>query len=256
MEPIADHSSADAAPIDQLVDVVVPVHNESHVIEERIGTLHTYLAEWFPFDWRITIADNGSTDDTAQRAVALAVELPHVHTFHLEGSGRGRAIRAAWSMSPADVVVYMDVDLSTDLAALLPLVAPLVSGHSDLAIGSRLAPGARVVRRPLREILSRGYNLLLRVVLNPRVDDAQCGFKAIRADAARAVLPQVQDDNWFFDTELLVQARSAGLRIIEIPVRWTDDLDSRVAIVPTAIEDLRGIARLAAAKLRRAAPRP
>ena len=159
-------------------------------------------------------------------------------------------------MSPADVVVYMDVDLSTDLAALLPLVAPLVSGHSDLAIGSRLAPGARVVRRPLREILSRGYNLLLRVVLNPRVDDAQCGFKAIRADAARAVLPQVQDDNWFFDTELLVRARSAGLRIIEIPVRWTDDLDSRVAIVPTAIEDLRGIARLAAAKLRRAAPRP
>jgi glycosyltransferase involved in cell wall biosynthesis len=249
MEPTAD-LSLDAAPIRSLVDVVVPVHNEAHVIEERITTLHAYLGDRFPFPWRITIADNGSTDDTAERAGRLALELPGVHAFHIDAAGRGRAVRAAWTSSPADVVVYMDVDLSTDLDALLPLVAPLLSGHSDLAIGSRLAPGAHVMRRPLREAISRAYNLLLRVVLNPRVRDAQCGFKAIRAEAAELILPEVQDDEWFFDTELLVRARRAGLQIIEIPVRWTDDLDSRVAIVPTAIDDLRGIWRLARARHR------
>jgi glycosyltransferase involved in cell wall biosynthesis len=226
MEPTADLSSLDAAPRSPLVDVVVPVHNEAHVIEERIATLHGYLGDHFPFRWRITIADNGSTDGTAERAAVLALELPGVHTFHIDAAGRGRAVRAAWTRSPADVMVYMDVDLSTGLDALLPLVAPLLSGHSDLAIGSRLATGAFVVRRPLREVISRAYNLLLRAVLNPRVRDAQCGFKAIRADAAELILPDVQDDSWFFDTELLVCARRAGLRIIEMPVRWTDDPDS------------------------------
>ena len=150
-----------------------------------------------------------------------------------------------WSSSDADVLAYMDVDLSTDLSALLPLVAPLISGHSDLAIGTRLARGSRVVRGPKREIISRCYNLILRATLATRFSDAQCGFKAIRADRARDLLPLVEDTGWFFDTELLVLAERGGLRIHEIPVDWVDDPDSRVDIVATAVADLMGIARLA-----------
>ncbi len=158
--------------------------------------------------------------------------------------GRGRALRAIWSESEAEVLAYMDVDLSTDLNALLPLVAPLLSGHSDLAIGTRLARGSRVIRGPKRELISRSYNLLLRTLMGARFSDAQCGFKAIRRDQARALLPLIQDTGWFFDTELLVLAERAGLRIHEIPVDWVDDLDSRVDIIATALADLRGMARL------------
>src|SRR5262245_104741 len=139
----------------------------------------------------------------------------------------------------------MDVDLSTDLDALLPLVAPLVSGHSDVAIGSRLAPGSSVARGPKRELISRAYNLILRTVLATRVRDAQCGFKAIRTDVARRLLPAVEDDGWFFDTELLMLAEHNGLRIHEVPVDWVDDPDSRVHVTQTAIDDLRGTARMA-----------
>jgi putative flippase GtrA len=158
--------------------------------------------------------------------------------------GRGRALRAAWSASDAQVLAYCDVDLSTDLAALLPLVAPLLTGHSDLAIGTRLSRASRVVRGAKREFISRSYNLILRGTLAARFSDAQCGFKAIRADVARRLLPLVEDTGWFFDTELLVLAERAGLRIHEVPVDWVDDPDSSVDIVRTAVEDLKGIVRL------------
>src|SRR6266536_5222172 len=158
--------------------------------------------------------------------------------------GRGRALRSIWLDSDADVLAYMDVDLSTELNALLPLVAPLVSGHSDVAIGTRLARGARVIRGPRREIISRCYNLLLHATLGARFSDAQCGFKAISAARARVLLPLTRDNGWFFDTELLVLAQQAGLRIHEVPVDWTDDTDSRVRVIATVLADLRGIARL------------
>ena len=204
----------------------------------------------FPFRARITIADNGSTDATWAIADRLARELPEVRAVHMELPGRGRALRDIWSKSEADVLAYMDVDLSTDLNALLPLVAPLLSGHSDVAIGTRLARGARVIRGPKRELISRGYNLLLRTLMGARFSDAQCGFKAIRRDQARALLPLTRDTGWFFDTELLVLAERAGLRIHEVPVDWIDDLDSRVDIIATALADLRGMARLRAGFVR------
>jgi putative flippase GtrA len=173
---------------------------------------------------------------------------------HLAAKGRGRALREVWSASDAPVLAYMDVDLSTDLAALLPLVAPLISGHSDVAIGTRLARGARVVRGLKREAISRGYNLLLRGTLAVRFSDAQCGFKAIRKDVAERLLPLVQDSGWFFDTELLVLAQRSGLRIHEVPVDWVDDPDSRVDILSTAIADLRGIVRVGRALATSALP--
>jgi putative flippase GtrA len=226
------------------VDIVVPVRNEERDLAPSVRRLVGYLRDGFPFRARVTIADNGSTDTTWAIAAQLARELPEVRAVHLDQPGRGRALRAIWSQSAADVLAYMDVDLSTDLNALLPLVAPLLSGHSDLAIGTRLAWGARVIRGPKRELISRSYNLLLRTLMGAGFSDAQCGFKAIRREAARALLPLTQDTGWFFDTELLVLAERAGLRIHEVPVDWVDDLDSRVDIVATALADLRGMARL------------
>ena len=226
------------------VEVVVPVYNEERDLEPRVRKLHDYLSGSFPFDFRITIADNASTDATWPLAQRLAGELEYVRAVRLDQKGRGRALRAVWGASPAAVLAYMDVDLSTGLEALLPLVAPLVSGHSGLAIGTRLERGARVVRGPKREVISRSYNLLLHATLGTRFSDAQCGFKAIRADAARRLLSQVRDDGWFFDTELLVLAERSGLRIHEVPVDWVDDPDSRVDLLATALADLRGVARL------------
>jgi putative flippase GtrA len=228
------------------IEIVVPVYNEQGALADSIRRLHDYLTDALPFSWRIVIADNASTDATAQVADALADDLPGVHALHLAEKGRGRALRAAWSRSDAAVVCYMDVDLSTDLRALLPLVAPLLSGHSDLAIGTRLARGSRVVRGAKREVISRAYNRILHSTLATRFSDAQCGFKALRADVARELLPEVRDEGWFFDTELLVLAQRRGLRIHEVPVDWVDDPDSRVDIVHTALADLRGVARLLA----------
>jgi putative flippase GtrA len=226
------------------VDIVVPVRNEERDLAPSVRRLVGYLRESFPFSARISIADNGSTDATWAIASRLARELPEVRAIHMKLPGRGRALRAIWSESDAEVLAYMDVDLSTDLNALLPLVAPLLSGHSDLAIGTRLARGSRVIRGPKRELISRGYNVLLRAFMGARFSDAQCGFKAIRRDQARVLLPLTRDTGWFFDTELLVLAERAGLRIHEIPVDWIDDLDSRVDIIATALADLRGMARL------------
>lgn len=227
-----------------MLDVVVPVYNEQTALAASVRRLHRYLADSLPYSARITIADNASTDDTASIAAKLADELADVRVVRLEEKGRGRALRGVWSTSDAPVLAYMDVDLSTDLAALQPLVAPLISGHSDLAIGTRLARSARVVRGPKREIISRCYNLILKSTLAAKFSDAQCGFKAIRADVAHTLLPHVTDTGWFFDTELLVLAERAGLRIHEVPVDWVDDPDSRVDIVATATADLKGIARL------------
>src|SRR4051812_48530571 len=226
------------------LEIVVPVFNEELALPGSIRRLHEFLAGGFPFSWQILIADNASTDTTLDVACGLADELQGVEVLHLRDKGRGRALHAAWSASPATVLAYCDVDLSTDLNALLPLVAPLLSGHSDLAIGTRLGPGARVVRGAKREFISRTYNLILRGALAARFSDAQCGFKAVRADVARTLLPLVEDTGWFFDTELLVLAERAGLRIHEVPVDWVDDPHSSVDIVATAVADLKGIARL------------
>jgi putative flippase GtrA len=226
------------------VEIVVPVYNEEAALEPCVRRLHRFLTAEFPFSWRIVVADNASVDATPRIAARLAGELPSVRSLRLEQKGRGRALRAAWSASDARVVAYMDVDLSTDLRGLLPLVAPLLSGHSDLAIGTRLAHGSRVVRGPKRELISRSYNAILHTVLRARFSDAQCGFKAVRADALAQLLPEVQDDGWFFDTELLVLAQRRGLRTHEVPVDWVDDPDSRVDVVSTALTDLRGVGRL------------
>ncbi|MGW1770685.1 glycosyltransferase [Streptomyces sp. NPDC002104] len=231
-------------PGEPVLDVVIPVYNEETDLGPCVRRLHEHLTRTFPYPFRITIADNASTDRTPEVAAALAASVAGVRSTRLEQKGRGRALRTVWGESDAPVLAYMDVDLSTDLNALLPLVAPLISGHSDLAIGTRLARSSRVVRGAKREFISRAYNLLLRSSLSARFSDAQCGFKAIRSEVASRLLPLVEDSGWFFDTELLVLAERAGLRIHEVPVDWVDDPDSTVHIARTAAEDLKGVWRV------------
>jgi putative flippase GtrA len=230
------------------VDVVVPVYNEERALPGCLQVLRAFLADQFPFAWTITVVDNASTDRVLQIATELAESDDRVRVLHLDRRGRGHALRTAWSRSDADVVVYLDVDLSTSLDALLPLVVPLVNGHSDIAIGSRLAPGSRTIRSPHRELISRCYNTMIRITHGARFSDAQCGFKAARTDVVRPLLEHVHDDGWFFDTELLLLAEHNGLRVHEVPVDWVEDVDSRVQIWSTAVGDVRGLARVARAK--------
>ncbi|WP_025158097.1 glycosyltransferase [Leifsonia aquatica] len=234
--------SYETAPLS--LDIAVPVYNEQATLESSIRRLHAYLTDAVEQTWRITIADNASTDETAAIADRLAGELAGVVAVHLPLKGRGRALKQVWGASEAEVLVYLDEDLSTDLAALPPLVAPLLSGHSDLAIGTRLGRTSRVTRGGRREFISRSYNLLLRRTMSVGFSDAQCGFKAIRSDVAQRLLPLVEDDAWFFDTELLILAERSGLRIHEIPVDWVDDPQSSVDIVSTAMEDVKGMVRV------------
>ena len=226
------------------VDVVIPVLNEAHVLERSVDAVRAYLAQSFPYQWRLVIVDNGSVDATAEVARRLAGR--HADTiFHsIEQRGRGRALRYAWLNSRADAVCYMDVDLSTELKFLNVLVGAILEEGYDLATGSRLLPQSRIRRSPGREFISRVYNRLVSTVLRTKFSDAQCGFKALSRSAVEAIVPQVQDQSWFFDTELLTLAEKHGLRIRDIPVAWVEDDDSRVKILRTAWDDIKGVWRL------------
>jgi glycosyltransferase involved in cell wall biosynthesis len=226
------------------LDIAIPVHNEEWVLEQSVRVLDRYVSARIPVATSITIIDNASEDATRLIGMRLASELDRVRFIHLHHKGRGRALRTAWMASDARILAYMDVDLSTRLDALGPLIAPILAGSSDITIGSRLAPGALVTRSLERELISRGYNLLLRAVLHTRFRDAQCGFKAMRARVAHELLPMVRDQGWFFDTELLVVAQRSGVRIQEVPVAWVEDADSRVNIPRTVLTDLRGVLRM------------
>jgi glycosyltransferase involved in cell wall biosynthesis len=232
------------------VDIVIPVYNEEAVLERSVGELRNYLEQHLPYRWSVVIADNASTDRTWHIAERLACD-PHVRAIHLDEKGRGRALRQAWLSSPADVVSYMDVDLSTNLKSFLPLIAPIITGHSDVAIGSRLLKSAVVQRQLKREIISRIYNLMIKILFRNRFSDAQCGFKALSRGAAHDLLPDVDNQTWFFDTELLLLAEEKGMRIYEVPVQWIEDLDSRVNITKTAIEDIKGLLRVRQQRWRR-----
>lgn len=227
------------------VDVVIPAHNEAEILERSIRTLRDALVETLgPTGWVITVALSGSTDDSLAVARSAARELGGIRVLEVREAGRGRALRAAWLSSEAEVVAYVDADLSTDLRALGPLLSPLLTGHSDIAIGTRLARGSRVIRGVKREAISRGYNALLHLSFGTGFSDAQCGFKAARREVAAELLRWVEDEEWFFDSELLVLAERCGMRIAEVPVDWVDDPASSVRLWRTATADLRGIARV------------
>ncbi len=226
------------------VDIALPVLNEEKALEQSIHTLTEVLSADCPYAWSLSIVDNGSTDGSWAIATRIAQAQSNVRSLRLGVRGRGGALKAAWISSSADILAYMDIDLSTDLEALGAVLDPIARDTADISIGSRLARGAQVIRGPQREVISHLYNLIARTALRYSVRDAQCGFKAVSRNVAKTIVPAVQDNSWFFDTELLVLAARLGLRINEVPVRWIEDNDSRVRIMSTAIDDLRGIWRL------------
>lgn len=231
-----------SAPI--TVDVVIPVLNEAHVLERSVMTVRRFLSENVSDKWTVVVVDNGSSDGTDEVARKLAAAYSDVSFIHLTQRGRGRALRAAWLQSQSDVLCYMDVDLSTDLNHLPELISAIAREGYDLATGSRLMRDSRTRRSFKREWISRSYNLFIKAVLFTKFSDAQCGFKAISREVAEQVLPQVEDQSWFLDTELLVLGEKQGYRIKDIPVRWDEDDDSRVKIVRTAWDDIKGVFRL------------
>ena len=235
------------------VELVLPVLNEERNISRSTRRLHEYMTtNLAAYEWKIVIADNGSTDSTPAIALQLTKDLTCVDYLRIEQRGRGRALKTAWLHSNSDILGYMDIDLSTELEAIPKLVRSIESDDYDLSIGSRLKKGAVVIgRSQIREFISRSYNLLIKGMFFNRFHDAQCGFKAISRNAALNLLPSVQDKTWFFDTELLLLAENAGYRIDEIPVTWTDDPDSRVNITKTAWTDFKGLLRLRFGGLKR-----
>jgi glycosyltransferase involved in cell wall biosynthesis len=227
------------------VDVVIPVLNEAHVLEESVATVRQFLSASVRWQWRVVVVDNGSTDGTDRVARSLVERHGGQMVFvQLPQRGRGRALRHAWTQSDADVMTYMDVDLSTELAALPKLVEGIRSGHYDLGTGSRLLPASQTTRSFKREVISRCYNVFVKAVLWTSFSDAQCGFKAVSRQVVNEIVPLIKDQAWFFDTELLVLAEKQGYRVMDIPVRWIEDDDSRVKIVKTAWEDIKGVMRL------------
>ncbi len=227
------------------VDAVIPVYNEENDLAPSVTKLRQFLLDNVPYDWRIVVADNASTDRTLDIARELAERYPgQVAYVHLDQKGRGRALRRAWTESDADIVSYMDVDLSTDLAAFRPLIDSLIDSEYDVAIGSRLKRGAQVERGLKREFISRTYNLIIKLMFRNKFSDAQCGFKAVTSRVVRDVVPLIKDQAWFFDSELLLLAERMGYKVFEVPVKWTDDPDTRVKIASTAWEDLKGLFRV------------
>lgn len=227
-----------------LIDIVVPALNEEKILQKSITTLDEYMAKHLPYRYQITIADNGSQDKTLEIAKNLAEKHQSVQVVSLAERGRGRALKQVWQNSPADILAYMDVDLSTSLDDFLPMIQPLVAGEAGVAIGSRLLKDSKTSRGLKREFISRCYNSIIKWTSRTKFSDAQCGFKAIRRDVAAKLLPKIKDNEWFFDTELLIKTERAGVPIHEQPVTWIEDTDSRVKIVKTAVDDLKGLYRV------------
>jgi glycosyltransferase involved in cell wall biosynthesis len=234
----------------QTLDVIIPVYNEERDLPVSVRKLREFLLANCPYQWRIVVANNASVDRTLEIAQQLKAEFPgQVDFIHLDQKGRGRALKKAWLASTADVVSYMDVDLSTNLAHLMPMIDPLFQGTYHVATGSRLMKGARVTRQWKRELISRAYNLIIKVFFpRKRFSDAQCGFKAMTRKAVRDLIPHIHDNRWFFDSELLLRSEQQGYKIWEVPVEWIEDLDTRVKIISTAIEDLQGLWRIRTTK--------
>lgn len=226
------------------IDVTLPVYNEAHVLERSVRALHVFLTDNLAHEWRILIADNGSTDGTLEVARRLERELQDVAVMRIPEAGRGRALTRAWLASKADVLAYMDIDLSTDLEAFPRLVSLVADQGYDVAAGSRLHRASETTRSFKREVLSRGFVLLITLMFRTRLSDTQCGFKAINRECAQHLLPMVRDTGWFWDTELLLMASKGGWKVTFVPVRWVEDTDSRVKVVQTVVKDLKGLLRM------------
>lgn len=228
------------------VEITIPVYNEQNELEKNITILHKFCVKNLKsYNWHITIADNASNDNTPLIASSFENKFSQVSHFRLEQKGRGRAVKRAWMESGRDMCVYMDLDLSTDLVHLPKLLWALQNNY-DIAIGSRLARGARVEGRTfLRELTSRALNFFfIQFFFQTHFTDAQCGFKAMTKKAVESLIPKIKDNGWFFDGELLIVAEKSGYKIYEEPVHWVDNPGSTVRLISTISGDLKAMMRL------------
>ncbi|NOY06636.1 MAG: glycosyltransferase family 2 protein [Chlorobi bacterium] len=227
------------------LNVTIPVYNEEKMLPVSIPVLHQFLAESMEdYEWEIVIADNASIDSTPQVADALSRDFPRVRLERLEQKGRGRALKHTWLRADADICSYMDVDLSTNLESFPPMIDALAHKGYDIGTGSRLMKGANTQRSFKREFISRTYNIMVKAMFFTRFSDAQCGFKAVTRDVVEKLIPRIEDNVWFFDSELLIIGEKCGYRIFDVPVKWIEDLDTRVKIVRTALDDIKGLIRV------------
>ena len=225
--------------------VTIPVYNEERALPVSIPVLHRFLSEHMSaYDWMIEIADNASIDKTPEVSRTLVGEFDRVQYRRLEQKGRGRALKQSWTGSDADICSYMDVDLSTNLESYPPMIEALAARGFDIGTGSRLMRGANTERSFKRELISRSYNIMIKALFFTRFSDAQCGFKAVTRHIIDTLLPIIEDNVWFFDSELLIIGEKCGYRIFDVPVKWIEDLDTRVKIVRTATDDIKGLLRV------------
>lgn len=226
------------------IDIVIPVLNEETQLASCVHSLFAHLQTVDDYHARIVIADNGSTDKTPEIGRGLAERKKGISYVRYDQPGRGHALTKCWSDSQADLVAYMDVDLSTDLNCLPALLQPLLEDKADISVGTRLSNESRVRRSWKREFLSRCYNRLLRTTFDVSFTDAQCGFKAMTTKTAKTLLPLTKNKHWFWDSELLLLACHLGYRVTNIPVNWIEDKDSRVKLLATIVEDIQGLIRM------------
>jgi len=227
------------------LNVTIPVYNEEKMLPVSIPVLYKFLSESMEsYEWEIVIADNASIDSTLEVAEGLSRDFPRVRVERLEQKGRGRALKHTWLNADADICSYMDVDLSTNLDSFPPMIDALTHKGYDIGTGSRLMKGANTQRSFKRELISRTYNLMVKAMFFTKFSDAQCGFKAVTRDVVAKLIPRIEDNVWFFDSELLIIGEKCGYRIFDVPVKWIEDLDTRVKIVRTALDDIKGLMRV------------
>lgn len=229
------------------LDVVLPVLNEFVDLPKNLPILHAFLSKHMAeYEWNIVIVDNGSSARAKQQSSKLAKKYTKVRSVSVHPKGRGRALKYTWMHSSADILCYMDIDLSSQLEFLPELIDSVSKKGFDIAIGSRNSPGSKVIGRKLiREISSKGYALLIRLTfLHTHIPDAQCGFKAISREIAQKIVPRIKDNAWFFDSELLICSEKRGYKIKVVPIEWHDDPNSTVKVLKTAWEDIKGLVRI------------
>ncbi len=226
---------------------VLPIYNEEVQLADSVKKLMTVADSLDPakYSYQIAVGDNASTDSSPAIAKALSEEFPgKVRHIRLEQKGRGRMLKKIWLEEDFDYSMYMDIDLSTDVAHITPSLAALDAGAA-LAIGVRLGKGSKVVgRNPWRELTSRVYCGLVQMIAGSRIRDFQCGFKGITKQAALHYVSLVEDVTWFFDTELILITEKSGGKIHQEPVFWTDDPGTTVNVYRTAMDDLEGLRRV------------
>ena len=229
-----------------MINIIIPLYNEGKIIAKTIETLIHFLAQsGFPYEYVITLANNASTDNSLMVCEELTRKFRQVRILDLTGKGKGRAIRAAWTTAEAEILTFMDADLSSDLSFFRSLIDAVVVEGYDLATGNRLGKNSKIInRRFLRSVASRLYNIFIRVLFKTSISDHQCGFKAMSKQAFFSVAPLLEDNAWFFDTELIVMARQQGLKIKPIDIMWSDNTDSKVTLGRTSYEMFRAAWKL------------